>query len=105
MTATPRAMELIGPIRNSLSQIEETIFGPQEFDKQNSDVCFHVGVSDYTAAVLTPRMVKALSTEMPQASIALHATHQRDVEALLSSGKIDVASRIATLWRVNQYVI
>ncbi|MEL7013664.1 MAG: LysR family transcriptional regulator [Pseudomonadota bacterium] len=91
MTATPKMQVLIGPLRTALGQIEETLFGAQEFDPATTQTRFLVGASDYAAAILIPSMQRALAAQMPHATLSIRRADRSDAEKLLSNGDIDIA--------------
>lgn len=91
MTPTPKMQALIGPLRTALGQIEETLFGAQEFDPATTQTRFVVGASDYAAAILTSSIQRALAVNMPHATLSIRRTDRSDAEKLLSNGDIDIA--------------
>lgn len=91
MTPTPRLRELVGPIRSSLGQIEQVLFGPQDFDPQRTETRYRIGLSDYAASLLTDRLLSGLAQRMPRASVSLLRADKADAMQLLRDGKIDLA--------------
>jgi len=91
MTPTPRMLELIGPMRTALDQIEDTLFGSQTFDPLATDTRFLVGATDYTAVMLGSRIMQILALEVPQANLSILRTDKFDAEKMLASGEVDIA--------------
>ncbi len=91
MVPTLRALELIGPIRAALSQIEAALGGPQEFDPANSDKRFSIGMSDFVAAAILPALSKALAAAAPSTSIAALNADRSNAARLIDSREIDLA--------------
>ena len=71
MAPTPKMAELIGPIRTALGQIEQTVFGAQNFDPDTT----------------TDRMAHTL----PKATLSLRSANRANAEDLLLNGDIDIA--------------
>ncbi|MEM7442675.1 MAG: LysR family transcriptional regulator [Pseudomonadota bacterium] len=91
MKPTPRARELIEPIRLALGQIEETVFGAQDFDRRTAITRYKIGASDYAAALFIPKIKGVLAARMPNANLAIVRADRSDAETLLSNGAIDIA--------------
>lgn len=91
MTPTPRMQELIGPIRTALGQIEQTLFGAQEFDPLTTQTRYFIGASDYAAALLTSRIMQAMAEHMPHANLSIRRTDRTDAGTMLTNGDIDLA--------------
>ncbi|MEM9604519.1 MAG: LysR family transcriptional regulator [Pseudomonadota bacterium] len=88
---TPRALEIIGPIRASLGQIEHSLFGPQQFDPATTDTRFFIGASDYAAALFIPELMVAMASSMPAANLSIRRADKSDAMAMLSDGSVDAA--------------
>jgi len=91
MVPTPRTEAIIGPLRTSLSQIEQSLFGPQDFNEATTETRFFVGASDYAAALLVPKIMRRLAERMPTANLAIRRADKSDMMALLANGEIDIA--------------
>ena len=102
MVPTPKVQALIDPIRTALGQIEHSLFGSQSFDASTSDTRFVIGMSDYAAAIMTPRIIEVMGQRMPLASITIRRADRSDTEALLADGKIDMA--IGMLPRTTEWI-
>lgn len=91
MVPTPRTKAIIGPLRTSLGQIEQSLFGRQDFDEATTETRFFVGASDYAAALLVPQIMRRLAERMPKANLAILRADKSDMMALLADGEIDIA--------------
>jgi DNA-binding transcriptional LysR family regulator len=82
MRPTPRAREIAGPIRSSLEQIKMSLDQALPFDPHKCDLCFRIGMTDYTAfALLGPilRQVRGISTRCRIQVRAITPTTFRDM--------------------------
>ena len=79
---TPRAKELIEPVREVLMRIDTTIAAQPVFDPATETRTFTLLVSDYTTAVLVPALLEALYREAPGLRINLRDQSDRPGEVL-----------------------
>jgi LysR family nod box-dependent transcriptional activator len=79
---TPRAKELIEPVREVLMRIDTTIAAQPLFDPATETRTFTLLVSDYTTAVLVPSLLEALYREAPGLRINLRDQSDRPGEVL-----------------------
>jgi LysR family transcriptional regulator, mexEF-oprN operon transcriptional activator len=91
MMPTPRALKLIGPVRDSLAQIENTLFGSESFDPATARHAFRIGMSDFGAAAVVPRLSRTLSRIAPGMSLSIHNADRSNAAAKLDNGAIDLA--------------
>ena len=71
MTLTPRATELAPKIRQIFSAIEETLQTKAAFDPLTSTREFRIGMSDYTAFILLPKLMKTLAQQAPHIKLKI----------------------------------
>ena len=90
MTPTPRMRELIGPIRTALGQIEFSLFGDQAFDA-GAETLYRIGASDYAAAMMAPKIIRAMADRLPRATLSILRADRSDATTLLADGEIDLA--------------
>ena len=62
LVLTPRAKELVEPVREVLMRIDSTIATQPQFDPATETRTFTILVSDYTMAVLVPPSPAAISS-------------------------------------------
>lgn len=89
--ATERALDLADAIRSALRQIEDTLGGYGKFDAARSGRTFRLGAMDHLAAVLLPRVMAAVRSQAPQATLIVRAMDRRDLADALERGDIDMA--------------
>lgn len=65
MTRTPRALELIQPVKAVLSLIRESVLTPETFDASESDRTISIAAIDVVARVLLTKAVAIFSSEAP----------------------------------------
>ena len=93
---TPRARELADPLSQSLRQIEAVLVKKPQFDPARASLTFTLGLSDYPACVLLPRLVRALAERAPGVSLGIHSFNDRDrAVELLDAGTADAAIGVA----------
>jgi DNA-binding transcriptional LysR family regulator len=85
---TPRAKELVEPVREVLMRIGTTIAAQPQFDPAAETRVFTLLVSDYTTAVLIPSLLAELYREAPNLRIRLRDQSDRATE-LLEQGEAD----------------
>ena len=87
---TPRALELTGPVRHALRQIE-AVLDPSDFDPASDARVFKLAMSDHVAVTILPELMKRLETIAP--NLALHVRPKSDwcVTDLLDGHEIDFA--------------
>ncbi len=85
---TPRAKELIDPVREVLMRIDTTIAAQPQFDPATETRQFTLLVSDYTTAVLIPVLLAELYREAPKLRIRLRDQADKPDE-VLEQGEVD----------------
>ncbi|MDN3224296.1 LysR family transcriptional regulator [Pseudomonas nunensis] len=89
---TPRARDLAQPIALALRQIEDALVTKPRFAPADTVITMNLGLSDYPAFVLLPKLLQALEEHAPNLSINVHAVNGRDHAVdLLDAGVIDAA--------------
>lgn len=90
MRPTTRAIELAGPIRQVLQQIQATL-DPCSFDPMRAKRTFRIATNDLGAAVMLPPLSQKLQTWSDTLAFDfIHVDGERAIE-LLESGEADVA--------------
>lgn len=90
MAPTPRALELVEPLRQALRQVERVLESEQGFDPRGSTRTFNLRMSDILAHLVLP----ALLARMPAASrFSLNVVHMPPAATLnaLERDEIDLA--------------
>ncbi|RYZ91782.1 MAG: LysR family transcriptional regulator, partial [Proteobacteria bacterium] len=91
MTPTVKALELIGPLRESLDQIRSTLQSHKDFKPERGILTINIACTDYIQATVVIPLVLALRTKAPAVRIAVHHYNPAHLERELASGKIDMA--------------
>ncbi|MEJ7603362.1 MAG: LysR family transcriptional regulator [Kofleriaceae bacterium] len=89
MLATPRAEQLVAPVRKILGELAQGMQGTPAFDPATSRAVFHLGTSDYAEVVLLPKLVERLGRLAPRTELWVHNFTEFGAEAL-ASGALDL---------------
>src|SRR5258706_8326160 len=90
MVPTPRAEMLASPLRNALSEMQLAL-EPVAFDPATSDRHFALATNNYSAVVLAPPLVAAVSSAAPKIRLDLQPSGTLDIVGLLDRGELDLA--------------
>ena len=89
---TAKAQEMAIPVTDALSQVRDLMKPAEEFDPNDKQRSFTLGLTEYPLHVLLPALTKKLSALAPNCTIHVRYFIDRDeVVALLDAGKIDIA--------------
>ena len=91
MRPTPRAMALVEPVRQALSQIQALVARRAAFDPQTADHVFRIGLPDSMEVLLVPALLAHLAGTAP--GIRLRLQSIGDPSAILDdvdSDRIDI---------------
>lgn len=91
MVPTQRAMELVGPVRQILSQIEAALSTPAPFDPASTRRRFRIATNDYVEAVLLPKLVREIAHAAPGVDLEILPLGAAYPEEGLRTGKLDLA--------------
>ncbi len=95
MRPTPVADNLIGPVRQALTQLQSSIKDRARFDPARSDRFFTLSVGDIGAAVLVPALLNRLRAEAPRVQLRCFQVERDEIARELASGRLDAAVDIA----------
>lgn len=90
MTPTPRALEIVGPVRTALAQLEAALI-PDEFVPATAKRTFTLASSDYVTAALVPPLMRLMEEEAPGVALNVVPAARHDLAEALDMGHIDVA--------------
>jgi len=90
MVPTARALELVGPVRRALAEIEEVVSVRRRFEPSTAAHVFRVTAMDHAWVVLLPRLVKRLAAGAPRIRLDLSPYGETTSEDL-ASGAVDAA--------------
>lgn len=91
MELTPRAKELIEPVRNILVSIDSQIIHQHYYNPCEQEVVFKICVSDYTLATLVPKILQHIQEQryliefdfLPQSSDPIRSLEQGEADLLI----------------------
>lgn len=89
MVPTPRAETLAQPLRNALSEMQLAL-EPAAFDPAASDRRFALAINNYSAVVLAPPLVAAVSAAAPTVHLDLRPSGTLDIVDRLDRGDLDL---------------
>ena len=89
MILTPRAEDLIEPVRAVLEQIRTTIAVAPEFDPATCDRQIRIMASDYTCEVLLTDVINGLADKAPQMRFEIQGMGSKPIDSL-ERGMIDL---------------
>lgn len=91
MELTPRAKELIEPVRNILVSIDSQIIHQHDYNPCEQEVVFKICVSDYTLVTFVPKILQHVQEEgyliefdfLPQSSDPIRTLEQGEADLLI----------------------
>lgn len=97
MRPTPRALELAGPVRQALDQVEQAL-EPAAFDPATATNTFRLAMADYAASLILPPLAHRLEREAPGIDIRVRYSDNVSAPGLLDRNEIDFAIGYHTDW-------
>jgi DNA-binding transcriptional LysR family regulator len=97
MRPTPRAVELAGPVRQALAQIDLAL-RPVQFDPAKATNTFRLAMADYAASLILPQLAHRLEREAPGVDIRTRVNDNINALGLLDRNEIDFAIGYHTDW-------
>lgn len=91
MKPTPRAVELLPDMAAGLATIRASIDRHQVFDPGTTRRNFRVGLTDYHAMIIIPRLLREFSTRAPNATLNIIPANGGDIASLVHLRQIDCA--------------
>jgi len=89
---TAKAQEMAISVADALGQVRHLMKPAEDFDPNDKQRSFTLGLTEYPLHVLLPALTKKLATLAPNCTIHVRYFIDRDeVVALLDAGKIDIA--------------
>ncbi len=105
LVPTPRALALHRQLRPALHQVQTALLDEATFDPATSDRIFVIGMSDYVAFTLLPRLAQTLQRLAPQSGLQIRSGDRQTLYTLLDNGTLDVACGVfpeAIAWHQEQ---
>ena len=93
LVPTARALELAAPLAEALAQVQ-ALLAPNRFDPTSAKRRFRVAMSDYSAAIFLPGLVRVLRQEAPGIDLQIiQASREGMVDGVLN-GDLDLAAGV-----------
>jgi len=90
MLPTPRALELLGPVRAVLHEIDAIVQPQSAFDPAKAVYTFTLSASDYVEYTLLPALVDYLEQHAPGVQLAVRPLDLQLVAKQLENGDVDL---------------
>src|SRR5689334_5422859 len=71
MTPTPRALELVGPVRRALAELAPILEARPPFHPATSRASFQLAATDHVALLVLPRLARVLQRDAPGVELSL----------------------------------
>jgi len=89
MSPTPRALELIEPVRQAIEQVDRLLAPAGPFDPRTCRTKLVLTATDYAEFVLMPHLVQALEKQAPGIELEIRVANRQMSSQWLSRGEID----------------
>ncbi len=90
MLPTPRALELLGPVRRLLEDVESLVQPRAVFDPTTALHTFTLAASDYVEFALLPMLVDYLEHKAPGVRLAVRPLDLQTVAKQMEEGEVDL---------------
>ena len=90
MLPTPRALELLGPVRQVLDEIDAIVQPRAAFDAASATYTFTLSASDYVEYTLLPQLVDYLERKAPGVRLEVRPLDLQSVAKQMESGDVDL---------------
>jgi DNA-binding transcriptional LysR family regulator len=91
MTLTPRAAELVVPLRSGLVTLGRALAEPTSFDPAQARRAFCIASPDLFDVLAVPRLLERIRSEAPGVDLSVVPVNDRRLPERLETGEIDVA--------------
>ncbi len=91
MSMTTFGKSLIPAVRQALQSIETAFITPVSFNQKVTSRIFHIGMSDYLALVLMPKLMQFVTQSAPNIKIVQHAINYLDSTKPFEETTLDIA--------------
>lgn len=91
MVPTPRAVELVDPIRRALGEIDRALHQAPRFDPREARRPFTLACVDFGSFVVVPPLLARLREEAPGVDLVVRQLRMETVERQLAEGEVDIA--------------
>lgn len=94
MVPTPRALELVDPVRRALGEIDRALHQAPRFEPQKARRPFTLSCVDFGSLVVVPPLLSRLRAEAPGADLIVRQLRMETIERQLVDGEVDVAAGV-----------
>ena len=94
MAPTPRARELINPVREALHGLQGCLAGGGGFEPAQAQRTFVLGLRDGLEACILPPMMQVLAQDAPGVDLQSLTIGRRELLSSLAAGRLDLAMDI-----------
>ncbi|MEY1660813.1 LysR substrate-binding domain-containing protein [Isoalcanivorax beigongshangi] len=91
MVPTPRARELIGPVREALHGLQGCLAGMGGFEPAQARRTFVLGLRSGLEAYILPQLMQVVTREAPGVDVQTLSVSRRDLPSTLLAGRLDLA--------------
>ncbi len=91
MIPTDFALSLQGPLNEFLNKAEAVFLTGKSFDPKTTETVLRIGMSDYTEAVLLPKLVDYLMEHAPRMELDIRHMNYIDNLHVFENGELDLA--------------
>lgn len=91
VAATPRAEQMIGPVREILLAVQDLLVTERAFDIARVERVFTLGVNDSFEELWIPQLARRVAEQAPGIDLQARETHSDSVVGLMDSGLVDLA--------------
>ena len=91
VSPTPLARDLIGPVRQALGILDQTVRKLEEFDPATSERTIHISMGDLAEVIILSALVQTIRAESAGIRIHNYLTPRDSIALKLTSGEIDFA--------------
>lgn len=89
MEPTPRALDLAGPVRLALEEIQGALATPH-FDPAREERSFTVAIETYETIIVLPSLVDVFRKEAPGLKLVAKSASVQDILAGIDQGRVDL---------------
>lgn len=97
MTPTPVAQNLIGPARQALELLRNSVLCSQEFDPTTAEKTFQFACRDLIEASVLPRLIARIEQQAPAIAVTNYDIDRKNVLNAMASGQLDFYTDSETL--------
>ena len=92
MVPTPRARQLIGPVRQALTTLHTGVEQSRHFDPGRLQRTFRISLRDLFEVMVLPHLMQRLREQAPGVTLSVVRTPRQQIEHDLATGRVDFAA-------------